>query len=409
MPQFCGNVYRGVGNTNVWGSITGQPGLACVYVTEVLKHYRVTGDRKFLDAFWPGVKKAVAWERAAKKPPFETLIAEMDGAAAAMARIENEPELAHELETEAAQQHLSVYMIPTPHSRMWPEGIHRTYERIYRYNKSAWGLASTGNAKFAKPPVSNESDMYTLGECMLLLEVTGAYLDAPGGRLMVSPQLLPVMTELHAPVFFARFWGWLDCNAQEFRLKIVRHFGEPLELRELAADAKAAPIRLPEPFVAREGAVLDLSPWRRELWMTVPEPPLAAHEELRWSRTGIGTLLWNATASSDEPFPPSDAFDGYPETRWETPAQGRMSDWFQLDLGKVTPLERIEAMTTPNAKLRVEFSSDGQRWQTLPTPTTASTSGVWGLDWFSGPVRFLKMVPARDMNQSWVIREISAK
>jgi hypothetical protein len=217
------------------------------------------------------------------------------------------------------------------------------------------------------------------------------------------------MKELHAPIFFARFWARLDFSEKEFRLKIIQHFGESLELRELAAGAGAEAIKLPEPFVARAGASLDLSPWRNQLCKTAHELQVTNHNALRWSREGNGTLLWSATASSDEPFPPSDAFDGYRETCWATVAPGQTSDWLQLNFGEVKQPKRIEMETTPDAQLRVEFSVDGGRWQPMAATQTAATNGVWGLDWTAGPVRFLKFVPARDMNRPWQIRELRVK
>ena len=409
MPRLCGNAYHGIGNPNVWQGITGQPEPACVYVTEVLAHYRATGDRRFLDAMWPSVKEATAWARKAKTALAAPFIIQAASAAAAMARIENEPELAHELESELSKQNLPAKVINPPANPLKPESARRIYTATYRYTKNAWGVPAGMSMTFDKPPVSNESDMSALAMWTFFRAITGTTLNVPDGRLTVSPQLLSGMTELHAPVFFARFWAWLDCSPKQFRLKIVQHFGEPLELRELAAGAHAAAIRLPEPFVARAGASLDLSPWRGQLCEAKYEPQETNHDTLRWSREGIGTLLWSTTAVSDEPFPPSDAFDGYRETRWETTAQGRTSDWFQLDLGEVRQPARIEAATTPGVKLRVEFSGDGHRWQTLPTTTAAGTNGLWSLDWTAGPVRFIKWTPARDMDQPWQIRELWVK
>jgi beta-glucosidase 2, glycosyl-hydrolase family 116 N-term/F5/8 type C domain len=409
MPRLCGNAYHGVGNPHVWQGITGQPEPACVYAAEVFEHYRATGDRKFLDAFWPSVKQAVAWVRAATTPPQAAFIIEMESAAAAMARIENEPELAREYESDLARQHASPDTTRNLPGRMVPEATRRSYETAYRYDKSAWGMSMEENQKFEKPPVSRDSHAAALGGIAWQPALAGELLDVPNQRLVLSPCLPAGMTELHAPVFFARFWAWLDCSGKEFRLKIVRHFGEPMELRELAAEAGAVPIRLPEPFVARTGASLDLSPWREQLVTTNHEPRTTSHDFLRWSREGMGTLLWSATASNDETFPPSDAFDGYRETRWETTAQGRTSDWFQLDLGEVKKPARIEAATTPGAKLRVEFSDDGHRWQTLPGAMAAGTNGFWSLEWPGGPARLFKIVPARDMNQPWQIRELWVK
>jgi len=421
VPRLYGNAYRGVGNPNVWQGITGSPEPACVYITEVLAHYRATGDRKFLEATWPGAKQAMAWARQAKTPAILNFGAVAASAAAVMARIENEPDLARDYD----KQRQSGDTVRSPDSssgktaatdsivdQMRPsvsENAQQIYEAMCRYHKSPWGLPTQVDLTFATPPTSRESDMGALAAWMLLPAITGASLDVPGQRLMLSPRLPAEMKELHAPVFFARFWAWLDYGSKEFGLKIVRHFGEPLELRELVSDASADAIKLPEPFVACAGASLDLSPWRKLLCKANHESRITNHEALRWSREGVGTLLWSATATSDEPFPTSDAFDGYRETRWETSAPGQTSDWFQLGFGEVKEPKRIEMETTPGAQLRVEFSTDGSRWQPLPTAQPAGTNGVWGLDWVAGPVRFLKFVPARDMNRQWQIRELRVK
>ena len=343
----------------------------------------------------------------------------------AMARIEGEPELVRDCENALANQHPPESMGVSPDhgsgkaagaetiaDQMQPrvsENAQRTYEAVYRYSKSPWGLPTRVDMTFANPPTSCESDMGALAAWMLLPAVTGAAIDVPGQRLMLSPRLPVGMKKLHAPVFCARFWAWLDYSAEEFRLKIVQHFGEPLELRELASDASAAAIKLPEPFAARADASLDLSPWREQLCKPNHEFPMTDPKVLRWAREGAGTLLWSATASSDEQFPPGDAFDGYRETRWQTVTQGRTSDWFLLDLRRVQQPKRIEMETTPGAALRVEFSTDGNRWQPLSTAQPAGTNGVWGVDWTAGPVRFLKFVPSRDMERQWQIWELRVK
>ena len=282
MPRLYGNAYRGIGNPNVWQGITGTPEPACIYVTEVLAHYRATGDRKFLDAAWPGVKQAMAWLRQAKTS--SSFGATAIRAAMAMARIEGEPELVRDCENALANQHPPESMGVSPDhgsgkaagaetiaDQMQPrvsENAQRTYEAVYRYSKSPWGLPTRVDMTFANPPTSCESDMGALAAWMLLPAVTGAAIDVPGQRLMLSPRLPVGMKKLHAPVFCARFWAWLDYSAEEFRLKIVQHFGEPLELRELASDASAAAIKLPEPFAARADASLDLSPLARTVVQT---------------------------------------------------------------------------------------------------------------------------------------------
>ena len=40
--------------------------------------------------------------------------------------------------------------------------------------------------------------------------LAGASLDIPSGRLYLSPRLTTTQHELHIPVYFSRFWAWLD-------------------------------------------------------------------------------------------------------------------------------------------------------------------------------------------------------
>jgi hypothetical protein len=60
----------------------------------------------------------------------------------------------------------------------------------------------------------------------------------------------------------------------------------------------------------------------------------------------------------------------------------------------------------------VEFSADGNKWQTLSVTAATKTmawDGVWAVDWSAGPVRFLKLSPARDMDRPWQISELRVK
>jgi hypothetical protein len=131
---------------------------------------------------------------------------------------------------------------------------------------------------------------------------------------------------------------------------------------------------------------------------------------LSWSRSGIGTLLWSATASSEEPFAPGDAFDGYRETRWQTVAPVRVSDWFTLDLGEERHLRRIELLMNQRLAVSVQGSRDGATWQPLATLESDAARRVWwAVDLPSSPVRFLKLAPAADANEPWCIYEVRAE
>ena len=61
ITHFCGNIYQVIGDARVFYGITQWPDLAAVYVWQVLKQYRWTGDRAFLDQAWPGIKRALDW------------------------------------------------------------------------------------------------------------------------------------------------------------------------------------------------------------------------------------------------------------------------------------------------------------------------------------------------------------
>jgi len=181
-------------------------------------------------------------------------------------------------------------------------------------------------------------------------------------------------------------------------------------LREVAAGAAGEPVALPQRFRAEAGASLDLSPWREKLCAASrAAAPSRPESELSWSRTGIGTLLWSATASSEEPFVPANAFDGYRETRWQTVAPARTSDWFRLDLGEVRPLRRIELLMNQRIVLSVQGSRDGATWQPLATLESEARRAWWAMDLPAEPLRFVKFLPVADSNEPWRIYELRAE
>ena len=61
VTHFCGNIYQIIGDPRVFYGITHWPDLSMVYIWQVYKHYRWTGDRAFLDQSWPGIKRALDW------------------------------------------------------------------------------------------------------------------------------------------------------------------------------------------------------------------------------------------------------------------------------------------------------------------------------------------------------------
>ncbi|MBI5396561.1 MAG: discoidin domain-containing protein [Verrucomicrobia bacterium] len=365
--RLCGNVYRGFPNTNAWRAVSGEADATRAFISEAQRHARATGDRKFGDDFAPSLARAEAWLK-----------------------------------------QINATLVP-PHAAFAGGNLaaaRRAHDHVYRYHKSPWLLPADIPLSPDSPPANSESHRNGVAPWALLAELTGADLDVTRGRLILAPQLSATMTELHAPVFLPAFWAKLDYGPQQFRLGVVKHFGEPVELREVAAGAEGKAIALPKPFRAEAGAVLDLSAWREPL-RAKPPASVKAGAELSWSRSGIGTLLWSATASSEEPFATADAFDGYRETRWQTVAPARTSDWFKLDLGEARQLRRLEVLMTQRIALSVQGSRDGATWQMLATlESDATRRAWWAIDLPTAPLRFLKLAPAADCNEPWRIYEV---
>jgi hypothetical protein len=381
LPRLCGNVYRGIGATNAWRAVTGAPEPAIVFIREVFRHFRATGDRQFLDDSMPAVKRARRWLATLQRD------APSDGDEPAPIFLNGDFQAAR-----------------------------RAHDFVYRYHKNPWGLPAAVLRSFADPPRNGESHRNGPAMWTLLAAAAGVDVDAPKHRLIVRPVGLGTAAgaaEIHAPVFLPRFWARLDHGPDQFRLRILKHFGEPLEIRELAPGERSKPIELPKPFAAVAGASLDLAPWRGQLRPsrseTRPTATRVAREELHWSRGGVGTLLWSATASSEEPYTPADAFDGYRPTRWQTLTPLRTSDWFKLDLGELRDVRRIELQMNQAVTLSIQGSRDGRAWQPIGS---LSGEAAAGLRWWAADlppktaVRFLKLSPAADGDVPWSIHEM---
>lgn len=64
IPHFTGNIHQTIGNPNVVGGVRNWPDLTASWVMQVHKYHRWTGDRKFAEAMWPRVRRAMDWLRA---------------------------------------------------------------------------------------------------------------------------------------------------------------------------------------------------------------------------------------------------------------------------------------------------------------------------------------------------------
>ncbi len=61
ITHFDGNIHEVIGDPNIGYGVTDWPDLSTSWMLQVIKLYRWTGDRKFVDDMWPHVKWALEW------------------------------------------------------------------------------------------------------------------------------------------------------------------------------------------------------------------------------------------------------------------------------------------------------------------------------------------------------------
>jgi uncharacterized protein (DUF608 family) len=184
--------------------------------------------------------------------------------------------------------------------------IYRVYHSVLDLDHSPWAEPLVF---FAPGGKSDGLVTYMTGPATwhVLNALSGASLDLPDQRIYLSPRLASTETELHMPIYFSRFWGWLDyapkANLLRFRVtKVFRgnskiqdtlyHFDGAKEddmpkdiiIQSVAADGNGKPLFLPVPFVVKPGAVLDLSVFMSELGL--PKQSEIVESALPMSLTG---------------------------------------------------------------------------------------------------------------------------
>ncbi len=205
--------------------------------------------------------------------------------------------------------------------------LHRVYKCEWEMNQCPWaqGLGSP-----APSGIGNGADYYMTcpTSWFVLNALGGTSVDLPHGRLFVSPRLATGQTELHIPVYFSRFWGWLDYVPAEHHLslrvdrvfapdpateKMLFHAPAPgspgnpgnpgstgaageavpetITITSVAADGDGAPQQLPQPFLVQSGATLDLSPFMNQL--NLPKAGEVVNVEIKHVATGRPSQLGN--------------------------------------------------------------------------------------------------------------------
>lgn len=99
--------------------------------------------------------------------------------------------------------------------------------------------------------------------------LAGSGLDVPSGTLHIAP-VGPISGEVQeTPVFFPHFWAMVKYEPakQKASFRVIKTFGnKPIKIRQLVCEPIGLPtserrtVKIPE-FTAKEGAVLDLSPY----------------------------------------------------------------------------------------------------------------------------------------------------
>jgi uncharacterized protein (DUF608 family) len=516
VTHFCGNIYQTIGDPRVFYGITQWPDLSAVYIWQVLKQYRWTGDRAFLDAAWPGVKRALDWLVTADRDgdgipeggtTFDAGIQYAGGfvftasvyaaalqCAMELAAVENDaatrdacrqrldrvmatmrqrlwtgqffakcylpdrnmvvptiftaqlagdwltrmaglPRVASEAETRSSLECIfkvngqrSPWAIADEfmpdgsahNDRCWltyqwtylagvamAEGfgddalevMWRSYDAVWRRLKIPWGIYLNVMPTQTDFPQPGGSYMSAVAGWWWFHQFAGATVDVPGQTLWLSPRTTTTFGELHMPVFFPRSWFWLDYAPAKnvFRLKVLRHFGEPVVFRRVGGDPNAAPVELPAAWTAKQGAELDLAAWRDKLVTVTPRPPIVEHRALAFQREGLPTLSWTASGSdTNTNFHADDAYDGCVHSRWESSGPASPDLWWRLDMGRPQVFKSVEAVTTPPG-LTMELSADGQQWRPMDASATRHEA------------RYLRLRPTAAGTEPWRVFEVTVR
>ena len=102
----------------------------------------------------------------------------------------------------------------------------------------------------------------------ILNALSGATLNLPEETLYISPRVPSYIEEWHFPIFFPKFWVWMDYvpDKKELVLKIIKVFGdEKISLSKIIGRKDESPILLKDKFIIKENSRLDLSEYFDQL------------------------------------------------------------------------------------------------------------------------------------------------
>ncbi|MEK8129200.1 ThuA domain-containing protein [Paenibacillus filicis] len=127
-----------------------------------------------------------------------------------------------------------------------------------------------------------------------------------------------------------------------------------------------------------------------------------------YTRTG-----WTATASHGTS--PSNGIDGKQDTRWTTGVDAAPDMWYQIDMGKVQPVDRVivdhgshwpasEAGSHPDyfRGYELQVSKDGQQWTTVASKDTSWNKLVVDESFPAVDARYIKLVNKGSVKGFWL-------
>jgi len=128
----------------------------------------------------------------------------------------------------------------------------------------------------------------------VLNALSGSSIDVPGGTLHLAPHLPAGWTDLHMPLFFPKFWAWLDFDhtTGQIDLEILKTFGTPLTITktvaELASGVTVENTTQGLPFTASVGQILSY-----QIPVDNTAPSLVADLGAAWTGSDV-RLSWTA-------------------------------------------------------------------------------------------------------------------